>query len=86
VNTEWDIPGQQLMRPIYARDLDFDAWASVAPRGANCSGRDAAEALAGLPRDRFDYVWIFTVPPACGRGWLEPVFKGPRGTLYAVRR
>jgi hypothetical protein len=87
VNTEWDIPGQQLMRPIYARDLEFDVWASVAPRGTDCSGRDAGEALARLPRDKFDYVWIFAVPlPATGRGWLEPVFQGPRGTLYEVRR
>jgi hypothetical protein len=87
VNTEWDIPGQQLMRPIYARDLDFDVWASVTPRGTDCTGRDGAEVLASLPRDKFDYVWIFAVPlPATGRGWLEPIFQGPRGTLYAVRR
>lgn len=86
VNTEWDIPGQQLMRPLYARGLAFDTWASVAPEGETCTGRAVSEVLSAFPRDRFDFVWIFDVPlPGSARAWLEPVFRGPSGTLYAVR-
>lgn len=85
VNTEWDIPGQQLMRPLYARGIGFDTWATVAPRSESCVGRKAEEALAHFPKGRFDFVWAFVVPlPASTRDWLEPVFRGPRGTLYRV--
>lgn len=85
VNTHWDIPGQQLMRPIYLRGIEFDSSSSVAPPGTGCVGRSVEAALFDLPRDRFDFVWIFGAPEPASSHRLDPVFRGPQGTLYAVR-
>jgi hypothetical protein len=85
-NSEWDIPGQQLMQPIAARGTLYNTATSLALPGSGCSGKTVEEMLAGLPRDRFDYVWMFKIKaPASSSAWLTPVFQGPRGTLYAIR-
>lgn len=87
VNTEWKIPGQQLMQPAYDTGPGFDVAPMVSPPDRACQGRIAAEALDRFPRDRFDFVWLFGVPlPPSASPWLTPVFRGPRGVLYAVNR
>jgi hypothetical protein len=86
-NSEWDIPGQQLMQPIYLRGTPYNTATTLRLPGSTCAGKSASEALAGLPRNRFDYVWMFRAQaPAETRAWLKPVFRGPQGVLYAVVR
>jgi hypothetical protein len=85
VNSEWDNPGQQLMQPDYLPGSEYNAETSIRVPGTTCLGKPIDELVAGLPRDRFDYVWIFKAqPPAGTSAWLKPVFRGPRGVLFSV--
>jgi hypothetical protein len=85
VNTQWDTPGAQLMRPIYNEAYGFNDAASVSVRGGRCGGKTMVDMLRALPRERFDYVWVFHAPmPRVS--WLRPVFAGPDGQLYAIVR
>lgn len=89
VNTEWDIPGQHLMRPIYNLGFGFND-----PRSAElfnpvygCPGYRVRTFLRYLPRDRFDYVWIWEADaPPSALHWLIPVYTGPTSRLYAIRK
>ena len=84
-NTQWDVAGAQLVRPIYNRGRGYNHDGSVFigdSRYPRCYGRPLDEMVDGLPRDRFDFVWTFDAPVV--RPWLEPVFKGPHGRLYRV--
>ena len=84
-NSYWDLPGQSLMRPAYNSGRDFnDVLSSLftGPRTA-CGARPFAERLAALPRDRFDYVWIFGAE--ANRSWLELRFSGPNGRFYRIK-
>jgi hypothetical protein len=85
VNTEWNIPGQHLMRPTKVAGPEFDAWPDLANPGSGCYGRTVEAALTGFPRDRFDFVWLFSgaLPPDT-HSWLAPLYRGPHGVLYAV--
>lgn len=85
VNTQWDTPGAQLMRPIYNEKHGFNEGGSAAVRGGTCGGKTIDDMLHALPRERFDYVWVFHAPvPRVS--WLRPVFSGPDGQLYAILR
>lgn len=48
--------------------------------------RTIDEALAQVPRDKFDYVWLINVPPFDRRLVmdLQPVWRGPGSTLYRI--
>jgi len=48
-----------------------------------CAVTPMREVLQVLPRDRFDYVWVFHAPMP-RTAWLRPVFSGPDGRPYAV--
>ncbi len=86
-NTQWDTPGAQLMHPAYNKGRPFNELSSVTLGGgrAQCAGPSVVQSLAALPRDRFDYVWIFDQPEQ-RLPWLRQVFHGPDGRLYAIRR
>ncbi|HEX8058695.1 MAG TPA: hypothetical protein VF481_18650 [Novosphingobium sp.] len=92
VTTYWDIPGQQLMVPIYLPGSPYNGAMSFSPHGklradgTPCSGVDTDEWLMNLPRDRFDFLWTFQIePPEAARQWLELKYAGPNGKLYAIR-
>jgi hypothetical protein len=89
VNTEWDIPGQHLMRPIYNDGIGYNdsKSAELFNPAFGCPGLRVRTFLRYLPRDRFDYVWIWEaeVPPAA-LNWLTPVYTGPASRLYAIRK
>lgn len=86
VNTQWDTPGAQLMQPIYNKGRGFNEGGSTNVQGeGKCAGTPMREVLQALPRDRFDYVWVFHAPMP-RTPWLRPVFSGPDGRLYAVLR
>ena len=89
VNTQWDIPGQHLMRPIYNDGRGFNDSRSVElfNPAFGCPGFRVRTFLRYLPRDRFDYVWIWEAEaPAGALGWLTPVYTGPTSRLYAIRK
>lgn len=85
VNTQWDIAGSQLMRPIHNQGRGFNEATTtrMVGRAAPCEGSTLASMLAALPRDRFDYVWVFDA--RADVPWLVPVHAGPHGRLYAIR-
>lgn len=89
VNTQWDIPGQHLMRPIYNDDRGFNdsRSAELFNPAFGCPGLRVRTFLRYLPRDRFDYVWIWEaeVPPAA-LTWLAPVYTGPTARLYVIQK
>lgn len=86
VNTQWDNAGSQLMRPIYNAGRDFNDDVSsklkMRPKG---QGRTLDDMITKLPRDRFDYVWLFRMdlPPAHRQG-LEVRFRNRESVLYAI--
>ncbi len=86
VNSQWDYAGANPMRPIYNRGRDFNAVPSNLIGGPRrlCEGRPLEEMLANLPRDRFDFVWMFQAEAPAGANWLTPVAAGPNGRLYRV--
>ncbi|MFM7028130.1 MAG: hypothetical protein ACKOXK_05575 [Chakrabartia sp.] len=89
VNTQWDIPGQHLMRPIYNDGRGFNDSRSVElfNPAFGCPGFRVRTFLRYLPRDRFDYVWIWEAEaPAAALDWLTPVYTGPTSRLYAIRK
>jgi hypothetical protein len=89
VNTEWNIPGQHLMQPIYNEGQGFNDSRSVElfNPAFGCPGFRVRTFLRYLPRERFDYVWIWEAeaPPAAF-SWLTPVYTGPTARLYSIRK
>ena len=84
-NTQWDVAGAQLVRPVYNRaygynDNNSSQLGSKAHR--TCYGLPLDEIVDNLPRERFDFVWTFDAPVA--RPWLAPVFVGQHGRLYRI--
>ena len=88
VNTEWDIPGSQLMRPVYNAGQDFNSDKSTKLQmKAGKEGRTVEDMLAKLPRSRFDYVWLFkTDVPQDQRQGFEEKFRNGESVLYAIAR
>lgn len=82
VNSEWDIPGQQLMQPIYLRGTDYNSATPLGRKG--CWGPLLDDRLRDLPRDKFDFVWILRSAPKGSYPWLVPVARGPQSVLYRV--
>ena len=88
-NDQWSMAGAQLLTTRYAaaRGFQHDPSQLVVPR--RCRGewwRPVNAALAGFPRDAFDYVWMISPPrydPALVRG-LTPVWRSGTSVLYRV--
>ncbi len=88
VNTEWDIPGQHLMKPIYNDVHGFNDSRTVDlfNPAFGCPGFRVRRFLREVPRDRFDYIWMWeTEAPAAALSWLTPIYTGPTSRLYAIR-
>lgn len=89
VNTEWDIPGQHLMRPIYNAVYGFNDSRTVDlfNPGFGCPGFRVRRFLRHVPRDRFDYVWMWEAEATPeSREWLNLVYAGPSSRLYAIAK
>ena len=90
-NGQWDVPGAQLLTPLGAAGTKFNADPSNLVRSGRCP-RDLrgvlAQRIAALPRDRFEFVWIFGFSPAALPVWpgLEPVFADEATILYRIER
>ena len=92
-NDQFDLGGNALMRVVApglgAYATDPSQIVTDGPCAAAREIRPLAERLAGLPRDRFDYVWLIAPPatldPALLRG-LVPVWRGGGDTLFRIEQ
>ncbi len=61
VNSQWAVPGAQLLRITYNADTGYQTDPSQYVFTGSCAGEQKpplANALQSFPRDRFDYVWV----------------------------
>ena len=90
VNNEWDVSGNGLV-PIYNRGRGYNDVSSVTvvPNYSLLRPKywTVEQRLAGLPRDRFDFVWVFNQPfDERAFPWLKALYRGPAGVLFSIER
>jgi hypothetical protein len=87
-NDNWAMAGAQLLRVHYrAGRFSEDPSQMVEAPGCRFRGRlNLDEAIAGFPRDRFDYVWLIDGDPAHVPALpdLRMLWRSPTGALYRV--
>lgn len=89
VNTEWDIPGQHLMQPIYNAVYGFNDSRTVDlfNPAYGCPGFRVRRYLRFVPRARFDYIWMWEAEaPPEEKNRLNLVYAGPSSRLYAIAK
>jgi hypothetical protein len=87
-NDQWITQGVNLLQ-LKSRFLDVysaDSSEIVRPNGCRYRSWWVDRALARLPREKVDYLWLITPPPfnpdlVAG---MKPVWRGPDSTLYQV--
>ncbi len=89
-NDQWTMAGAQLLDVRYKPGWPYVRDPSQIVTRQRCGGeiwRTLNGALAGFPRDAFDYVWLIAPPgpidPKAVRG-LRPVWRGGASILYRV--
>jgi hypothetical protein len=88
-NDQWVLEGMNLLDLHYAAADGFAADPSQRARPNGCQVgllRSIDEALRGIPRHAFDFVWLVEVPPfdpALTKG-LQPVWRTPGSILYRI--
>jgi hypothetical protein len=91
VNTHWDVGGAELLRPIGAVGTAFNADPSqfvfVRRRCLSDLRPRLAQRIAAVPRDLFDYVWVFGFDPKRLPAYpgLRPLYADGASVLYAVQ-
>jgi hypothetical protein len=90
-NDQWLTTRHNLLQLKYRTRGGFSANPSelVRPNGsADRAYRTLDQALAQVPRDQFDYVWLINLAPFDGRfaAGLDPVWSGSGSILYRTRR
>ena len=88
-NGTWPPPGQQtlLVRPDIPAAHDPSDNEMFVPKACRAGPTQAIPgALARLPRDRFEYLWLVNTPRTLWptRSWLAPIWHGERGILYRI--
>ena len=88
-NDQWAIEGANLLSVRYRQAGHFIADPSQIVRPPDCASSEiwsADKALAAIPRDSFDYVWLIDVPPHDQRllDGMMPIWRGQGSLLYAV--
>lgn len=90
VNSEWRMPGAQLMSVRNKAQLGWfsnDPSQQVRPNG--CGDREhwpIDRTLAAVPRDQFDFAWMVDVPPfdpKLIRGW-QPLYRDGDSALFRI--
>lgn len=87
-NDQWAIDGANLLKVRFRAAGPFMADPSQMVRSPNCARnlRTVDQALAAIPDDVFDYVWLIDTPahdPALTEAWV-PVWRGRDSLLYAT--
>ena len=89
-NDQWMYAGHNLLVLKFGEAGTFAADPSevVRPSGKDAVGyRTIDEALAEVPRDSFNYIWLIDVQPV-DKGLvagLQPVWRGRKSVLYRIR-
>lgn len=88
-NDQWITGAFNLLELKYRDAGTFGANPSqvVRPNGeGDAIYRTIDQALAEVPRERFDYIWLIDVPPFDRRrlASLRPVWRGPGSALYRI--
>lgn len=88
-NDQWTMAGAQLLRVRYLEGWPFiqDPTQIVTLRRCRSEAwRSINLALATVPRDAFDYIWLISPPPYDARltRGLQPVWRSGRSILYRV--
>lgn len=90
-NDQWVMAGAQLLRVRFQEGAPFiqDPSQIVVPN--RCPGesyRPVNQALAMVPREAFDYIWLITPPPVDPRATrgLTPVWREGTSILYRIER
>jgi len=88
-NDQWLTEGLNLLNLKYREAGSFGYDPSEIVRPDRCHDhlhRTIGEALAQLPRDKFDYVWLIEVPPFDPKlvADMQPVWRGPDSILYRL--
>ena len=90
-NDQWAIEGANLLSVHYRQAGRFIADPSEIVKPRRCANREhwtPDRALAAIPRDAFDYLWLVDVPaydPKSVAG-MQLIWRGPGSLLYAIRR
>ena len=87
-NSQWEVPGAQLLIPLGARGSRFNADPSQYIKGGGELRGLLKARLDAFPRDRFDFVWLIgfrpeTLPRYPG---LIPLFADDRTILYRIQK
>lgn len=90
-NTQWDVPGAQLLRPLAARGTTFNASPSQYVVDHECRPNlqtKMQRRIGEVPRDRFDYVWVLGADPESLTlpADLHRVYADDRTSLYRIDR
>jgi hypothetical protein len=88
-NDQWVLEGINLLDLRYRVAGHFAADPSQRVRRQGCEVRtlwSINHALAALPRQAFDYVWLINPPPFDAEltDGMQPVWRGPRSILYRL--
>jgi hypothetical protein len=90
-NTQWNVPGAQLLQPLGGLGTPFNADPSQFVTDRTCPD-DMRPRLydraAQIPRDRFDYVWVIDFDPGTldMPDDLSPLYSDERTILYRIDR
>jgi hypothetical protein len=92
VNSQWVIPGGQLLTALRARGTKFNSDPSqvITPK-PDCAGPlwpEVVRRLREIPRDRFDYLWLigFDMAQASSIPEAEQLYSDDQSALYRLRR
>ena len=90
-NDQWAIEGANLLSVRYREAGHFAADPSQMVRPAECASTNIwppERAIAAIPRNAFDYVWLIDMPPLDPRllEGMRLVWRGPGSLLYAVEK
>lgn len=90
VNSQWEIPGGQLLGALRARGTDFNSDPSqVITPESDCDGSvwpGLRQSVAAIPRDRFDYLWLigFDMAQAPKMPGAETLYADEDSALYRL--
>lgn len=90
VNTQWDVPGAQLVVPLAGRGTPFNNDPSQLVLDSGACDKDLrpeiGQRIATIPRARFDYVWIVALDPRTLPSYpgLQQIHAGENSALYRI--
>jgi hypothetical protein len=90
VNSQWEVPGGQLLQPLRARGTAFNSDPSQivfpSPTCSTSFGPVLAEKIQAIPRNRFGYVWLigFDVGQLPAYPGLSRVYADDRSSMYRL--